>query len=117
MSGKTVVELQGNVLEWCGLKLLRTPPEDYFEARGGPFEWEVDASLDEDDEYEARVSWKGVKLVSGRGTTRHAALTNALQELAVLESKIGNEVAARKEGSRVFKKNHSGGARAQRPRP
>src|SRR5262245_37677064 len=101
-----VVELVENEIEWCGLKLRRESGEDYFKSRGRPFEWEVDATPDEDDGYAARVYFNGVKLASGRGSTRYAALTKALQWLSNLETQIGNETYTRREGGRAFKKRH-----------
>lgn len=100
---EVVVELKEKELTWCGLRLLRKSGEDYFKSEGRPFEWEVDASPDEDEEYSARAYWNGIKLASGRGTSRHAALTQAMQEVSRLETQIGNELHTRREGARAFK--------------
>lgn len=93
----------GNVVRWCGLYLERDEKTDCYRARAKEFEWEVDVTLNDDDEYEARASHKGVKLAQGSGKTRPAALTAALQNLSRLESLIGNEAFTRREGGRAFK--------------
>ena len=95
--------LPGNTVRWCGLALKKDEWEDCFRAQNGDFEWEVDATLNEDDEYEARLSFKGVKLMTGKGKTKPAALTAALQSLSRLESQIGNETFARRVGGRAYK--------------
>lgn len=105
-----VVVLPESVMDWGGMKLHRTASLDYFESKTAPFRYEVDASLDDDDEYEARVSFRGVKIVAGRGNTRQAALTKALQELKILELNIGAETAARREDMDARKKRTDRGA-------
>lgn len=98
--GQVVVGWREKWITWHGLKLWRKLPGDYFRSKGRPFEWEVDASPDEDDEYQARVYWNGIKLASGKGIDRHAALTQTMQELSRLETQIGNELHTRRKGAR-----------------
>lgn len=95
--------LPSDTIQWCGLVLKKDDWSDCFRVRNGDFEWEVDASFSEDDEYESRVSFKGVKLTCGKGKTKPAALTAALQSLGRLESQIGNETFARRAGGRAYK--------------
>jgi hypothetical protein len=99
-----VVLLPGRTMTWGGLVLYRDSSSDYFRSKTAPFEWEVDASLDDDDEYEARVSFQGVKLAVGKGSARQTALMSALQNLEILVSAIGDEIAARREGRLARKK-------------
>jgi hypothetical protein len=94
-----------HLVNWCGLLLQKDPQTDTLRARDGDFEWEVEATMNDDDEYEARVSHKGIKLAMGAGKTRHAALTQALQGMSVLETKLGNQAFARREGGRAYKNN------------
>lgn len=93
----------GNLVRWCGLLFQRDEKTDCFRALTRDFEWEVDSTFNEDDEYEARVSYKGVKLTSGCGKTRPAALTAALQHMGRLESALGNEAFSRRAGGRAYK--------------
>lgn len=98
------VILPGRLLEWSNLKLQRDSNADCFRAVSGPFEWEVDASMDiDDDQYEARVSYKGVKIAIGRGKTRFAALSDALTNLSALEAQSATEVVKRREATRANK--------------
>ena len=99
-----VTVLQLEVITWGGMKLHHVAKEGQYKSRGRPFEWEVDDHIDDDGEYEARVYFKGVKIASGEGKTRPAALTQALQRLSSLESSIATEMHARKDGNRTYKR-------------
>lgn len=97
--------LPGRLMRWGGFALHRDESTDTFRARSNEFEWEVDASMDDSDEYEARVSYKGVKVASGAGSPRVAALDTALKNLVMLSEKVHKEVALRVMGQ-GGNKNH-----------
>jgi hypothetical protein len=96
------VIVPGTVLDWNGMKMKRESMGDSYKARNGNFEWEVDAYMDaDDDQFEARVTYKGsLKVATGKGDTRFAALSAALTNLAELEARIATEVISRKAAAR-----------------
>lgn len=92
------------MFEWSGLKFQKDEKTDSFRVIIDQFEWEVEAHP-HDDEYDARVTYKGVKLASGSGKTRHAALSAALSGLQKVEAAISTQVVRRRETQRAIKDN------------
>lgn len=78
-------------IKWGGLTLKLDEKHNCYRHVGEKFDWEVDAALDEDDQYHARIHHFGVKLAAGTGKTRNLAFESALRGL------IRQKIAAEKE--------------------